>query len=169
MTEKIRYTVLPRVLVFVFKGNQILMMKYSGKGENMTQEKNDRKDIYNCIGGHVEQGEDVIETAVKEAEEEAGIKLLNPKVKGIINVSGFAGKNIMNFIITGTTEEEPLKATLEGELEWVDIEQIETINIFDDVTPILDKLLSLREEEIFVGKINFDGKFKMLDISLRVV
>ena len=97
--EKNRYTVLPRVLVFVFKDGKLLMMKYSGKGENMSQEKLDRKDIHNCIGGHVEKGEDVIETAVKEAQEEAGIKLLNPKVRGIINISGFAEKDIINFII----------------------------------------------------------------------
>lgn len=92
--EKQRYMVLPRVLVFILKDDGLLMMKYSGKGENMTQEKLNRKDIYNCIGGHIEEGEDVIKAAIKEAEKEAGIRLLNPKVKGIINVSGFSGKNI---------------------------------------------------------------------------
>lgn len=167
--EKIRYTVLPRVLVFVFKGDKLLMMKYSGKGENMTQEKIDRKDIYNCIGGHVEKGEDVVAAAIKEAEEEAGIKLLNPKVKGILNISGFAGKDIMNFIIAGTTEDEPVASSLEGELEWVEKSKSKDIRIFDDIIPILEKLLSLQEHEMFVGSAEFDGQFGLLRIELNTI
>ncbi|OGI36445.1 MAG: hypothetical protein A2259_00830 [Candidatus Moranbacteria bacterium RIFOXYA2_FULL_43_15] len=167
--EKNRYTVLPRVLVFVFKDGKLLMMKYSGKGENMSQEKLDRKDIHNCIGGHVEKGEDVIETAVKEAQEEAGIKLLNPKVRGIINISGFAEKDIINFIISGTTEDEPIKSSLEGDLEWIKTEQLKDINIFSDIVPILEKVLSLEDEEMFVGSAEFNGKFKLLNINLRTI
>ena len=165
--EKTRYTVVPRVLVFVFKGEKLLMMKYSGKGENMTAEKADRKDIYNCIGGHVEKGEDVIETAIKEAEEEAGIKLLEPKVRGIMNVSGFAAKDIMNFIVSGTTDDEPIANSLEGELEWIEKGRLKEIKIFDDIVPILEKLLTLKNDEMFVGKAEFDGKFGLLDINMR--
>ncbi len=166
--EKPRYTVIPRVLIFVFKDDRLLMMKYSGKGEHQTQEKSDRKDIYNCIGGHVEQTEDIIETAVKEAREEAGINLLNPKIAGIINVSGFADKNIMNFIVTGTTEDETLKTTLEGELTWIPKNQISTLNVFPDMGPILEKLLSLESNQMFVGTAEFE-KFDLKKINLRVV
>jgi 8-oxo-dGTP diphosphatase len=167
--EKPRYTVSPRVLVFVSKGDKFLMLKYSGKGENMTQEKLDRKDIYNCIGGHIEKGEDIIETAVKEAKEEAGIKLLNPKIKGIINVSGFSGKNIMNFIIVGETEDKPVASSLEGELEWIDKDKIKDITTFEDVAPILEKILLLSDGEMFIGTAKFDGKFKLLDMNLKTV
>jgi len=167
--EKQRYMVLPRVLVFVFKDDKLLMMKYSGKGENMSQEKLDRKDIYNCIGGHIEKGEDVIEAAIKEAEEEAGINLINPKVAGIINISGFSGKDIMNFIIVGTTEDEPIAVSLEGKLEWIEKARLKRVDIFQDLIPILDKLLSLKEEEMFVGSAEFNGKFDLVKINLRTV
>jgi 8-oxo-dGTP diphosphatase len=166
--EKERYTVVPRVLVFVFKNDKLLMMKYSGKGENMNQEKTDRKDIHNCIGGHIEKGENVIETAIKEAREEAGIKLFNPKVKGIINVNGFSGKNIMNFIIASTTNDEPISSSLEGELVWIKKDELKNINIFEDIIPILEKLLILRDGEMFVGNAAFDGKFKLLNLNLEV-
>jgi 8-oxo-dGTP pyrophosphatase MutT (NUDIX family) len=166
--EEKRYAAVPRVLIFVFKKDKLLMMKYSGKGENMNQEKADRKGIYNCIGGHIERGEDVIEAAVKEAREEAGIKLLNPKVKGIINVSGFAGKDIMNFIITGTTEDEPITESLEGNLEWIEKNMLQEINIIKDIEPILDKLLLLGDDEMLVGNANFDGKFELLEMNLKV-
>lgn len=169
LQEKNRYEVLPRVLVFVFQNDRLLMMKYSGKGENMNQEKVDRKDIYNCIGGHIEKGEDVIEAAIKEALEEAGIALLNPKIKGVINISGFAGKNIMNFIISGTTEDEPVKNSLEGDLEWIECDKLKDIGIFSDIIPILEKLLSLKDGEMFVGSAEFDGKFELLNINLKTV
>lgn len=166
--EKPRYTVLPRVLIFVFKDDKLLMIKYSGKGEHQTQEKSDRKDIYNCIGGHVEQGEDIIETAVKEAKEEAGISLLNPKIAGVINVSGFAGKNILNFIVTGTTEDEVLKATLEGELEWVEKDKLLSLNVFPDMGPILEKLSTMKQNQMFVGVAEFE-KFDLKKINLKVI
>ena len=167
--ETLRYTVLPRVLIFVFRGDELLLMKYSGKGGHMTQEKADRKNIYNCIGGHVEQGEDVIEGAIKEAKEEAGIELLDPKVKGIINVSGFAGKNIMNFIIAGTTDDTPLASTEEGSLEWVKRDKVKELNIFPDLIPILGELFALKDDEMFVGKAVFDGKFKLESIDFQRV
>jgi 8-oxo-dGTP diphosphatase len=167
--EKIRYTVLPRTLVFVFKEDRLLMMRYPGKGTNQTQEKSERKDIYNPIGGHVEEGESVIDSAIKEAEEEAGIRLVNAKVKGIINVSGFAGKNIMNFVVTGTTDDEPIKTSLEGELEWVHLTEIVSLNVFPDLKPILEKLLSLEDDQMFVGVAQFDGKFDLMNIELSTV
>jgi 8-oxo-dGTP diphosphatase len=167
--EKQRYTVLPRTLVFVFHNEQLLMMKYSGKGQNQTQEKADRKDIYNPLGGHIELGENVIENAIKETQEESGVRLENPKVKGIINVSGFSGKNVMMFIVTGTTQDTPINTTLEGTLEWVNVNDIESLNVFPDLKAILEKLLVLENEQIIVGTSEFDGKFGLLDITLNVV
>lgn len=157
MDEKQRYMVLPRTLIFVFKEDKLLLMKYSGKGQSMSKEKEDRKDIYNPIGGHVEEGEDVIESAIREAKEEAGIRLLNPKIKGVVNVKGFAEKNVIMFIITGTTEDEVVKATLEGELEWVNQKDIDSLPVFPDLKYILNHLGYLKETEIFVGKAEFEG------------
>jgi len=165
--EKPRYTVLPRTLIFIFKENKLLMMRYSGKGSNQTQEKSDRKDVYNPIGGHIEMGERIIDSAVKETKEEAGIALINPRVRGIINVSGFAGKNIMNFVVSGTTNDQPVSSTLEGELQWVDIADIPNLNVFPDLRPILDKLLSLKDNDIFTGVAQFNGKFELQHIVLE--
>lgn len=143
-------------------------MKYSGKGGNQTKEKADRKDIYNPIGGHIEQGENVIQNAIKEAKEEAGITLLQPKIKGVISISGFAGKNMVNFIIVGTTKDEALKSTLEGELHWVELGDIESLNTFADIKPILDKILTVKPSKMFVGTASFVG-FKLVDIQLSVI
>lgn len=167
MTEQPRYTALIRTLIFVFRDDTLLMMKYSGKGTHQTKEKADRKDIYNPIGGHVEEGEDIVQNAVKEAREEAGITLLHPKIKGVINSSGFAGKNIVNFIIVGETNDEVLEATLEGELYWVPLREVSTLNVFADVRPILDKLQTLAPDQMLVGTSRFDG-LKLLELRMDV-
>jgi 8-oxo-dGTP pyrophosphatase MutT (NUDIX family) len=167
MAEKQRYTVLVRTLIFVFRDNKLLMMKYSGKGSNRTKEKADRKDVYNPIGGHVEDGEDIIENARKEAMEEAGIQLTNPKIKGVINVSGFAGKNMINFIVAAETDDQVLESTIEGELHWIKLSEVHTLNTFADIQPILDKLLILKSDETLVGVAQYDG-FKLLDLRLDV-
>lgn len=168
MTNNLPYSVIPRVLIFVFDGQKLLMIKYSGRGDSITQEKKDRKGIYNFIGGHIEDGEDVIDTAIKEAWEEAGIRLVNPKIKGIVNVNGFGGKNIINFIITGTTLDKPIKSSVEGDLEWIEIEKIPHLNIFADTMPLLEKLLTMKDTEMFVGTTKYEG-FNLIDIRLKIV
>ncbi len=167
--EKQRYIVIPRTLICVFRNGKLLLMKYSGKGENQTQEKEDRKDIYNPIGGHIEQTEDIIASARREAEEEAGITLIEPKIKGIVNVNNFSGKNVMMFVVTARTEDEGLKSTLEGELVWVDPATIAQLNVFKDLKLIIEKLLELKDNQTFVGTSVYDGKFELLDIQLSTI
>ena len=156
--EKTRYKVLPRVLIFIFHKDEILLIKYSGKGNNPSSEKEQRKDIYNGLGGHIEFGENIIESAVKEVQEEAGIEKINPQIKAIINVNGFYGKDVMNFVITANAKDRNVKSGIEGELEWVKLEDVDKLNTFDDVKPILDKIQQLRNGEIVVGTAKFDGK-----------
>ena len=168
MAEKVRYNALVRTLIFIFQDDEVLMMKYSGKGTHQSKEKADRKDIYNPIGGHVEEGEDIIASATKEAMEEAGVHLLDPKIKGVINISGFAGKNMINFIITGRTEDKVLKSTLEGELHWIKTAELSKIHIFDDLPPILEKLTTMEPDQMFTGTAAFEG-FKLHAIDLRVI
>ncbi len=169
MPEKIRYTVIPRTLIFVFRNEKLLLMKFSGKGENQTQEKEDRKDMYNPIGGHIEENENIIENTKKEAMEEAGVNLISPKIRGIINVNSFAGKNIMLFVVKAETTDEGLKSTLEGELEWVDPRNVDHLNLFKDLKLIIEKVIELKDDQMFVGTSKFDGKFGLVDIQLATI
>lgn len=160
--------VLIRTLIFVFRDDALLMMKYSGKGTHQTKEKTDRKDIYNPIGGHVEEGEDIVQSALREAKEEAGISLLNPKIKGVINIHGFAGKNMVNFIVVGETDDEVVKSTLEGELHWIPYGQLQGLNTFADIQPIVNQLQTLAPDQMFVGTANF-ADFKLLDLHFQTI
>ena len=72
----------------------------------------------------------------------------------------------MNFIVSGTTQDEPRGSTLEGELVWINPEDIKNLNVFPDMSAILEKLSSLMGSEIFVGTAKFEG-FKLQNISLH--
>lgn len=98
--------------------------------------------------------------------EEAGIRLIKPKVKGIVNVNGFASKIIINFVVVGTTN-NPVKSSLEGELKWVNIRDI-PLKVFGDTMPMLEKIMSMKGSEIFVGTTKYRG-LSLLDVNLRVV
>jgi len=167
MSEKKRHSVIPRTLVFIFREGKLLLIKYSGKGGHQTKEKEDRKDIYNALGGHIEANEDIIDNAIRESKEEAGVNLTNPRIKGIVHANGFAGKNIMMFVVVAETKDEGLKSTLEGELKWVDPSQMANIKVFDDMKPIMDKILTLKDGEMFTGVSKFDG-FKLVSIDLQI-
>jgi 8-oxo-dGTP diphosphatase len=165
--EKQRHTVVPRTLICVFRNKKMLLMKFSGKGENPSQEKSARKDIYDPVGGHIEAGEDILENARREALEEAGVHLQDPKIKGIIHANGFAGKNIMLFVIVATTNDEGVKSTLEGELEWVNPNDIDKLNIFEDLKLIIEKVLTLKEGQTFTAVSHFEG-FKLKNIKFQI-
>ena len=94
--------------------------------------------------------------------------LLNPMIKGIMNVSNFSGKNVMMFVVVGTTEDEHTVSTLEGDLEWIPFDKLDKINVFDDVKPFLETITKLKPEEMFLGKAKFDGKFKLLELNYSV-
>lgn len=161
-----RHTVLLRTLIFVFREGRLLMMKYGDSGAGRSAEKAGRTGVYNPIGGHVERGEDVLESARREALEEAGIRLISPRIRGLVHIDGFAGKQMLNFLVVATTADEPVASSAEGELSWVDTSDVASLNVFDDVGPILAALLRLKSGELITGTATFRG-FELLALDLH--
>ena len=82
---------------------------------------------YNGLGGKLEANEDVIACMHREIMEEAGIDCVDMHLRGTISWPGFGkhGEDWFGFVFivtryTGT----PLKHNAEGTLEWVDVEKI---------------------------------------------
>lgn len=161
-----RHTVLLRTLIFVFRDGRLLMMKYGDPGAGRSAEKAGRAGVYNPIGGHVERGEDVLASARREALEEAGIRLISPRICGIVHIDGFAGKQMLDFLVVATTADEPVTKSAEGELSWVDPSAVASLNVFDDVRPILGALLRLKSGELVTGTATFRG-FELLALDLH--
>lgn len=157
----VRHTVIPRAMCLVFYKDEVLLIKASDEKE--------WSGIYNPIGGHIEKGESIIESAKREIKEESGINPLNIKLKGIIHVTNFFSKDIMMFITSSIVKTKKLLYQHdEGKLEWVKLTNLTKIKIFEDVKPIIDRVLKMKTGEIFVGTSEFDGKDRLLALDIKI-
>lgn len=94
--------------------------------------RNKRKDDqhlgkYNGLGGKMEANEDIFACLAREIEEEAGIKIVEAMLRGTINWTGFGpnGENWFGFIFrVESFEGEPRRTNEEGDLEWVEVDRI---------------------------------------------
>ncbi|WP_315387003.1 8-oxo-dGTP diphosphatase [uncultured Stenotrophomonas sp.] len=89
---------------------------------------------YNGLGGKVERDEDVAAGMRREILEEAGIECGTMRMRGTLSWPGFgkAGEDWFGFVFviddfTGT----PLTSNPEGTLEWVDLDKLETLPLWE--------------------------------------
>lgn len=155
-----RHQVIPRTLCFVFFEDEILLMK---AGSNKKW-----KDIYNPLGGHVEKGESVIDSAHREIKEECGLDVKNTKLKGIIHSFNFFGKDVMLFITTSSAESKKVVSNDEGTLHWVKKEQLDNLKTLEDMKPIMEKIFEVKPDEMFFGTTEYDGKDKLLSLDIKI-
>lgn len=153
-----RYLVSPRTMSLIFQDDKVLLYKASDKKE--------WAGIYNPVGGHIEEGEDIIDAANREILEETGLKVDDTQLKGIMHVTNFYGKNCLMFITTSTSQEEDLMPSDEGELEWVRIQDLGNLHIFEDVKPLIEAVLKLKPGQIFTGVSKFNDKNQLIDLTI---
>lgn len=157
---KDRYQIIPRTLCLVINKGKILLIEFSEKKGSM-------QGFFNCPGGHIEFGEGIIENAEKEIFEETGLRVAGTKLKGVIHITNFFGKNIILFVTLSKTDSNEVIASDEGELHWVDLDKLDQVNLIEDVKIIFDKLKTMREGNIFTAKSEFDGGGKLLKMEFE--
>lgn len=155
---KQRHSVIPRTMCFVFYEDEVLLIKGSSEKE--------WAGFYDPLGGHIEQGEDILESAAREIKEESGLEVINTQLRGIIHVTNFFGKNIMMFVTTSTATTKEVTSGMEGELEWVKVSKIEELKVFEDVKPILEKVMN-SPDAVFTGVSEFDGKSGLINLVIK--
>ena len=140
-----RYHVVPRTLVFVRRGDQVLLLRGA----------HDRPiwpGRYNGVGGHVEAGEGLMESARRETFEETGLAVHNICLAGLLHVTErLTRRGVLVFVFTAETAETAVRASSEGELCWVGVSEAAKLDLVPDLVHILSQLSWDRTAAPFVA------------------
>ncbi len=113
---------------------------------------------WNGLGGKFEQGESPEECAIREIEEECGLKVKSVTMKGFITFPMFDGKEDWYvFLFTADKFVGKLIDSPEGNLAWIKNDVLTELNLWDG-----DKIFIpwLFEDKFFSAKFNYeDGKY----------
>ncbi len=125
-----------------------------------TVKKNDvNKDKWIGVGGHFEADESPEECLLREVKEETGYTLTSYRYRGLVTfVSGTGVTEYMSLFTADGFCGEPVPCD-EGELEWVEIERVWGLNIWEG-DKIFFRLMD-EEEPFFSLKLVYDGKDKL--------
>ncbi|MEW5938588.1 MAG: NUDIX domain-containing protein [Chloroflexota bacterium] len=151
-----RYMLIPRVLIFVTRGDRALLLKgaptkrlWAGK--------------YNGIGGHVERGEDVLSAARREALEETGL-VCDLRLVGTVTVDAGESIGVGLYVFAGECAEGEPRESAEGTLEWLTASELASLPIVEDVAVLLGRILARAESDPPFAARSFydaDGKLKV--------
>lgn len=122
--------------------------------------KNDvNRDKWIGVGGHFEENESPDECLLREVREETGYMLTDYALRGIVTFISGKGDFEYMFLYTATGWTGDPVPCDEGELEWVDIEKVWKLNIWEG-----DKIFFRLIDEnapCFSLKLEYDGTDKL--------
>jgi 8-oxo-dGTP diphosphatase len=135
-----RYTLVPRVLIFLTRGEHVLLIKGA-------PQKRTWANLYNGLGGHVERGEDVLSAGQRELYEEAGIEATQLWLCGVITIETGQESGIGVFILRGEVDTEEIRSSEEGEPEWIPRDRLSSLPLVEDLHVLLPRVLAMRPED----------------------
>ncbi len=94
-------------------------------------------------GGHVERGESFVQSVIREVKEETGLDIRDPVLCGVKHWAAQDGayRYIVLFYKTNAFSGE-LTASDEGEVFWVDREELKNLSLSDGFDKMLEIFLS---------------------------
>jgi 8-oxo-dGTP diphosphatase len=150
-----RYMFVPRTLIFLTRGDQLLLLKGA-------ENKRLWAGLYNGIGGHVEPGEDIYSAARREIFEETGLRPLDLYLCGVFTVDTQTNPGVCVFIFTGECQESDLKASQEGSLDWHPVLELATLALVSDLHILLPKVLNYKPGlPVFFAQARYDDLGKV--------
>lgn len=134
-----RWLTIPRTLCFVLNGDSVLLMK-RGAHKRVFPNR------YNGVGGHIERDEDPLTSAVREVEEETGLRVHNMRLRAVYNVDAGDPTGIMVLVFTAWSDSRAVVPNEEGTLHWVARDQVQTLDLVDDLPEMLPRILAMPDD-----------------------
>ena len=126
-TERVELT----TLCMISRGDEILLQN---------RVKTDWRG-YCFPGGHVEPGESIVDSVIREMQEETGLTVKNPKLCGIKQFPIDGGRYLVFLFKTREFTGE-LRSSEEGKVEWIprkDLPNIAAVSDFMDMLKVFDR------------------------------
>ena len=144
-TERVELT----VLCLIENGDKLLLQN---------RVKNDWRG-YTLPGGHVELGESFVDACIREVKEETNLDIKNPKLVGVKQFPGEAGRYIV-FLFKTTEFSGNLISSDEGKMEWKEYSELSNLKTVDDLEDLLKVMNSdtLNEFQYIIN----DDKWKVV-------
>ena len=135
-----RYMLIPRTLIFLTRGDNILLIKGAAN-------KRLWANLYNGIGGHIEPGEDILSAARRELKEETSLTSDNLWLCATVTIDTGQNPGVILFVLRGECPHgEPLPSH-EGTLEWVSISRLDSLPLVEDLPILLERVLAMRRDQ----------------------
>ena len=139
-----------------------MCMVCDGKGNVLVQNKKGDRTWHgwNFPGGHVEQGEFVTPSVVREIREETGLMIENPKLCGIKEFRKEQdGKRFIVFLYAASRFSGELRSSAEGDVFWYPLSELKrSKELADGFSEMLPVFTSDEISEVFYTN-NWDTVF----------
>lgn len=134
-----RYTIIPRTLCFIFHEESVLLIRYS-------KQKGSWAGKLNGIGGHIQPGETILQSAKREIREEIGLGINGLQLCGTVLIDIADNPGVGLYIFAVDLDREPgerLTASEEGMPVWVPLSDLPGSELMEDIPLLIEKSLKV--------------------------
>lgn len=135
-------------LCYLKHNGKTLMVHRNKKANDIHEGK------WNGLGGKFEAGETPEMCVRREVEEEAGLVIQNPRLRGLLMFPKFKGNDWYVFVFTATEFSGELIESPEGRLEWIEDGKLTALNLWESDRIFLPWL---EQGKFFSARFEYEG------------
>jgi len=145
-------------LCYIEKDNKYLMLHRTKKENDLNEGK------WIGVGGKFEKDETPEECLLREVKEETGLTLTNYCLRAVVTFVSDKWQTEYMYLFTADEFTGSLTSCNEGELEWVDKDEVMDLNLWEGDRIFLKKLVE--ETGFFTLKVKYEGE-KLVESVIR--